>query len=305
MSQTTVELPKKSKEQQWAVWDSTRLNDFPFRPGDILIDTWSKAGTTWTQQLVSQLIFPGDPDVYGMAMSPWPEFRMLPKEDAFAMAEAQTHRRFLKSHSCIEAIPLRDDMKYIYVARDARDVVWSMYHHHNIITDQALDILNNSPGRVGQAITKPGCDVVTYYHHFLDTGSLPGFGSENEFWSHVQRWFDARYVPNIKVIHYNNLKDDLEGVGRSLADFLGIEVDEALWPKIVANCSLQHMKDVASRFELLDMVFDGGGANFINKGTNGRWKDLLSKEEIDKCDRVASEQLSPECADWLRTGQMP
>lgn len=303
----TTELPRKSREHQWAVWDSTRLNDFPFRPDDILIDTWSKAGTTWTQQLVSQLVFQGDPDIYGMALSPWPEFCIMPKAEAFAMAEAQTHRRFLKSHSFIEAIPFREDMKYIYVGRDARDVVWSMHHHQSIVTQTALDILNNNPERVGPAIANPGCDVVTYYHHFLDHGYPPGLGNAeaNPFWSHVQGWFDARHVPNIRVIHYNNLQEDFEGTARSLAEFLEIEVDEKLWPRIVQNCSLAHMKEVASRFDLLDMVFDGGGANFVNKGTNGRWKDVLSQAEIDKCDKVAAEHLSPECADWLRTGQMP
>jgi aryl sulfotransferase len=272
-----------------------------------MIDTWSKAGTTWTQQLVSQLIFQGDPDVYGMALSPWPEFRLMPKDEAFAMAEAQTHRRFIKSHSLLDAIPFREDMKYIYVARDARDVVWSIHHHMSIVTPQAFSILNDSPGRVGPPIANPGCDVVTFYHHFLDHNSFPNVGDEhsNPFWSHVQGWFDARHVPNIRVIHYNNLKEDFQGVARSLADFLEIEVDEKLWPQIERNCSLEHMRELASRFPVLDLVFDGGGANFINKGTNGRWKDVLSQEEIDKCDKVAAKHLSPECADWLRTGQMP
>ena len=49
-------LPRKTREQQWAVWDSTRLNDFAWRDDDILICTWSKAGTTWVQQLVAQLV---------------------------------------------------------------------------------------------------------------------------------------------------------------------------------------------------------------------------------------------------------
>ena len=305
MSASVTNLPRKSREQQWAVWDSARLNDFPFRPGDILINTWSKAGTTWTQQLVAQLVFQGGPGVYGQALSPWPEFRLIPKDDAFAMAEGQTHRRFLKSHSCIEAIPFRADMKYIYVGRDVRDVVWSMYHHQCIMTPTALDMLNNAPGRRGSSIENPGCDIKTYYHHFLDRGFMPGVGEDVPFWSHVQGWFDARNVPNVRVIHYNNLKEDFEGVARELADFLEIEVDEKLWPRILDHCSLEHMRELARRFEVLDLVFEGGGAKFINQGTNGRWKDVLSPAEIEKADAVAAKHLSPDCADWLRTGQMP
>jgi aryl sulfotransferase len=37
--------------------DSTYWNDFKFRDDDIIISTYAKAGTTWMQQIVSQLIF--------------------------------------------------------------------------------------------------------------------------------------------------------------------------------------------------------------------------------------------------------
>ena len=40
--------------------DSTIWNDFQFRDDDIIIGTWSKSGTTWLQQIVSQLLFEGD-----------------------------------------------------------------------------------------------------------------------------------------------------------------------------------------------------------------------------------------------------
>ena len=53
-----------------------------------------------------------------------------------------------------------------------------------------------------------------------------------------------------------------------------------------------------------DMVFEGGGGNFINKGTNGRWKDVLSAVDIAKCDEIAAKNLSPDCARWLKTGEL-
>ena len=43
----------------------------------------------------------------------------------------------------------------------------------------------------------------------------------------------------------------------------------------------------------------------VNKGTNGRWKEVFSEEELqlyhDTCERV----LTPDCVHWLETGQMP
>lgn len=49
--------------------------------------------------------------------------------------------------------------------------------------------------------------------------------------------------------------------------------------------------------------WDGGAQSFINKGTNGRWRDMLSPEESAKYERLAVEKLGDACAHWLNTGQ--
>ena len=66
------------------------------------------------------------------------------------------------------------------------------------------------------------------------------------------------------------------------------------------------MKAHANEFsELMEQVFDGGGSSFINKGTNGRWRDRLSPEDLRKYEEYASREMAPECAKWIATGQMP
>jgi aryl sulfotransferase len=297
-----LDIPIKNAEQQWAVWDSTRLNDFPFRDDDIIIGTWSKSGTTWMQQLVAQLVFQGDPEVYGQALSPWIEFRLLPKEEIFGIAEAQEHRRFIKTHSPLNCVPFLPQLKYIYAARDPKDVAWSMYHHHCITTPEAVDDYNNAPGRVGPPWVQPDCDVREYYLYFLENGYFPGLSPDAGYWPNIQSWWDGRQQPNVMLLHYNNMKSNFEDVARNVAAFLEIEVPETIWPQIIEHCGIEYMREQAKKFEVLDHVFEGGGANFINKGINGRWKDVLSQEEIDRCDDVALENLGEECARWLKTG---
>lgn len=297
-------LPVKNAEQQWAVWDSTRLNDFPFRDDDIMIGTWSKSGTTWMQQLVGQLVFQGDPNVYGQALSPWPEFRLMSKEEAFAMAEAQTHRRFIKTHSPLNCVPFKPEVKYLFVGRDARDVAWSMYHHHMLFTPEAYPAFNEPPGRVGPPLEPPGCDVTGYYMHLMTHGYFPGFSPDTPFWPCIKSWWDGRDQPNVMLLHYNNLKKDFEGEARKVADFLNISIPEMVWPQIVEHCSIDYMRELSKGFEALDFMFEGGGANFINKGTNNRWKDVLTQEEKDLCDVVAALNLDADCAHWLRTGEI-
>ena len=298
-------LPVKNAEQHWAVWDSTRLNNFPFRDDDIIIGTWSKSGTTWTQQLVAQLVFRGDPESYGQMLSPWPEFRIAPLEAAYEQAEAQTHRRFIKTHSPFNCVPYHESIKYLFIGRDARDVVWSMFNHHEIMNPEAFHLFNDAPGRVGPPWTHEIRDVHQFYLKFLEQGYMPGHTPDTNFWNCICQWWQVRDLPNVKLVHYNNLKQDFVGEAKKIADFLDIEIEESLWPQIEKHCSIDYMRDLSAKFEDLHIIFNGGGQNFINKGTNGRWKDVLSQEEVDRCDAIAIQEMGAQCAHWLKTGEMP
>ena len=49
--------------------------------------------------------------------------------------------------------------------------------------------------------------------------------------------------------------------------------------------------------------WDGGAEQFIHKGINGRWRDVLNETEISKYEELAITELGDECAHWLATGQ--
>jgi aryl sulfotransferase len=291
--------PRKTRETLNYLFDSTRWNGFEFRDDDIVIGTWSKAGTTLTQQIVAQLIFNGDADAFGQELSPWPDFRFVPAEEVLAMAKAQRHRRFLKTHLPVDALVFSPKAKYIYVGRDARDVFWSWHHHHSILADAAYELANPAD-RSWAEFPRPDPDIRRAYHDWLDKDGYPVF----PFWSHVQNWWDIRLLPNVKLIHFNQLCADLPGTVRHIAAYLDISIDERTFPKILEHCSLDFMKKRAADLEILKVIFRGGGGNFINKGTNGRWKDVLSAEDIAKCDEIAAKHLSADCARWLKSGEL-
>lgn len=124
---TTTVMPVKQREMHNHHMDSTIWNEVKFRPDDIIIATYGKSGTTWMQQIVGQLVLGPDPDLKAPELSPWMDLRALPKEVKLAQIEAQTHRRFLKTHLPVDALVVSPEAKYIYVARDGRDMVWSAY----------------------------------------------------------------------------------------------------------------------------------------------------------------------------------
>jgi aryl sulfotransferase len=297
----TIAWPKKTRDLHNHHTDSARWDNFPFRDDDIIIATWGKCGTTWMQQIVGQLVFKGADGMFGMELSPWLDLRIMPLADVMKGLEAQQNRRFIKTHLPLDALNYSPKAKYIYVARDARDVLWSAHHHHLCFTPMAYEVFNNTPGRVGPPLEPPNPDVREAYHQFLDKNGEPYW----PFWSHVQSWWDIRGLPNVMLVHYNNMKSDTKSQIGKIADFLEIEIDEDTWPAILEHCSLPYMKEQAAKIELMDQLFEGGGRNFVYKGTNGRWRDVLSPEEIRKCDDVAAANLTPDCAHWLATGELP
>merc|ERR1712137_888310 len=132
--------------------NSTNWDGFEPRDGDIIVATYAKSGTTWLQQVLGQLVFNGDENVNVASLSPWLDLRVFPKEEMWAQLDAQNHRRFIKTHLPADALVKHSNCKYVYIARDGRDVLWSLYNHHASANQSWYDVLNNTPGRVGPPI---------------------------------------------------------------------------------------------------------------------------------------------------------
>ncbi len=296
MSSSDVAWPKKTREFQNHHMDSTFWNDFPFRDDDIIIATYGKSGTTWLQQIVAQLIFDGAEGLPVAEMSPWLDLRVPPKEVKLPAVEAQDHRRFLKTHLPVDALVFSPKAKYIYIARDGRDVIWSMYNHHATANDMWYDALNNTPGRIGPPIEPPPASIRQYFNEWLEGNGYPFW----PFWENIRSWWEIRDLPNVKLLHFADLKADMPGQIRRLAEFLDIPVHETTWPAILEHCSFTYMKAHASEsVPLGGALWEGGAETFMHKGTNGRWRDTLNADEIAAYKKTALAELGPECARWL------
>ncbi len=291
--------PVKSRELHSHHFDSTIWNDFQFRGDDIIIATYAKSGTTWMQQIVAQMLFNGDPDLAVAEMSPWLDLRVPPKEVKLPQVEAQTHRRIIKTHLPLDALVYSSKAKYIYIGRDGRDVLWSMYNHHVNANQAWYEALNDTPGRVGPPIEPPPADIRQYWRDWMDRDGHPFW----PFWENLRAWWKIRELPNVLFIHFNDLKRDMPGEMRRIARFLDIPLDEAQWPAILEYCSFDWMKKNAAKSVPLGGAFwDGGAEVFINKGVNGRWRDTLTADESAEYEARTMRELGPECARWLAHG---
>lgn len=300
MNAPRITPPKKSRELHNHHFDSTIWNDFDFRDDDIIISTYAKSGTTWMQQIVSQLLFNGATGLAVAEMSPWLDLRVPPKEVKLSAVAAQTHRRFVKTHLPVDALVFSPKAKYLYIGRDGRDVVWSLYNHHANANEHWYQALNDTPGLVGAPIGKPNPDIRAYFDEWLTKDGYPFWS----FWENIRSWWALRDLPNVHMVHFETLKSDMPGEIRKIAAFLGIPVDETMWADILTHCSFNYMKANATASVPLGGAFwDGGAETFIHKGVNGRWKDVLGHEASGAYEARALAELGPDCAAWLATGK--
>jgi aryl sulfotransferase len=305
-------LRPATREYRAFAYDSRRWANYKPRDNDIVIATYPKCGTTWTQRLVSMLVFRSAAPCALSEVSPWIDRRFGPgAEETLAKLEAQTHRRFIKSHLPLDALPIYDTVKYIHVARDGRDACMSFHNHSSSFTPGALEDMDRI-GLGDETIGRPYPRVTAAFRPFYfdwineapwETTLCPlsqtnFFDFETTFWSERRR-------ENVLLVHYNDLKQDLEGELRRLAAFLDIDIAEELWPQFAAAGSFEAMRrDGDDLMPEAARAWKGGAKTFLNKGTNGRWRDLLTPEDIALYTDKAKRELPPACAQWLEHGRL-
>ena len=238
------------------VYDSTRWDGFELRPGDIIISTPPKCGTTWTQMICALLIlqapeFPLPSDT----LSPWIDMVTRPRTEVFADLEAQTHRRFIKTHTPLDGLPFEPTVTYICVGRDPRDVALSMDHHiDNWTSARSSPPVSRRRDRRHRAgplrprPPRPDGERVRFWQWVDDETPSTQLGSSlRRTAEHLQTFWDAAADLDVVYLHYDDLQADLEGQMRQLAARLGIDVPEHRWPRLVEAATFESMRSRPTR----------------------------------------------------------
>jgi aryl sulfotransferase len=277
------------------------------RPGDIVVSTSAKAGTTWMQRILSLLVFGTDPlpDVLSK-VSPWIDCRYTdPLDEVVARIEAQTHRRFLKTHLPVDALPFDGAVRYVVVGRDTRDVFMSLWNLYRSYTDGMYEATaaGDPPGG-----PLPRCpeDLRWLWSQWMTRASFGWEADGWPFWSHhyhAASWWAFRQLENVLLVHYNDLQADLDGEMRRIAAHVGIPVPEDCWPALVGGARFESMKADAARLLGPMERFTGGPNSFLYKGSNGRWRDALTPGDLALYESAAA-TLDPDLRGWLEAGRL-
>lgn len=291
------------RSYQTFTYDSRRWARYTPRIGDIFIATYVKSGTTWMQRIVGMLVFQSERPFSVEDMSPWPDRRTLePAATIFVKAEGQTHRRFFKTHIPIDGLPLYDEVKYVHVVRDGRDVVMSWCDQHANFRDVHLARLDVA-GISDPDIDRPFPDFLdnrdAYFHRWLTEATMAGDadGLPHYSWFEGERaWWKARHLSNVLLVHYRDLKADPAMEIARIADFLDVTLPADLLSRIVAASDFDAMRDQATALLGEEDQSLQNTRRFFNKGRNERWRGVFSEANLqlfeDKLDALGDDELA-------------
>jgi gamma-glutamylcyclotransferase (GGCT)/AIG2-like uncharacterized protein YtfP len=276
--------------------DSGRWSHIALRDGDIVISTRSKSGTTWMQMICALLVFqtPGLPAPL-VQLSPWIDWIGTPIDQLSARLEPQQHRRFVKTHTPLDGVPLDPAVTYIVVARHPLDVAVSLYHQGENLDRERMHELTGAPP------PPPRPPLPEWLRSWIDRpadpredlDSLPGV------MMHLSDAWARRGAGNVVLVHYDDLLADLEGQMRAIAGRLGIAVADDRWPELVRAASFGSMRERAEQ-----TAPDMGGilkdrSRFFRRGTSGAGRAELSAGEIERYRSRCAELAPPDLLDWL------
>lgn len=290
------DIRKPQREFVRVIEDSRRWQRFAHRPDDIFISTPPKSGTTWMQGIVSSLLWPaGDAPGDLSDRSPWVDARFGEVDELHAALAAQTHRRFIKTHSPADCVPIFEQCKYIVVYRDGRDALLSWSNHRAKMRPFVMEFLNESAAADGLEPMSPtwNGDMDELFDEWAENCSPI---------THLASWWPMRHEPFVHFVHYNDLSADLLGEMRRLAEFLEIDVPSSLWPEVVDRCLLHNMRSEAAASDRVGLAFEGGADAFFNQGINGRWRATFTADQLERYDQLVAEGLPDDAARWLEHG---
>lgn len=300
-------LPRVEHHYRNTFMDSARWQRFEPRDGDILVCTSYKSGTTWTQMICALLVFQEPALPAPLAeLSPWFDLRAYPFEEILARYAAQTHRRFIKTHTPLDGLPYYPQVTYLICGRDPRDAFISMQHHK---ANQNIGRVAEMMAARGEELVPPSdvpSDVDDAFRLWMTRGSFPWEEDGYPFWSvfhHMETFWRFRHLPNVQFLHYANLQADLAGEMRRIAALLGVTVPDERWPALVRAATFSEMKRNADRTAPdtdLDMWREN--ARFFHSGTSGKWRTDLSAESLACYETVVRGREPRAMIDWLEHG---
>jgi hypothetical protein len=232
-------------------------------PEDVMLAAYPKSGSTWLTFMLAQLLWGAGRQQTII------DDRYLPRmgKQHFAEQRLPSSGRLIRTHE-----PYRPAYrKAIYVVRDGRDIVVSMFWH-----------IKRTRGMVA--------DFSDYLPTYLQ-GTLTGAGAWHE---HVDGWLDSPAYASgtVLMVRYEDMKADAGRELQRAADFLGVAVTAERIADAIDAGSLDSMKNREKESTGIVHRETGETIPVVRKGVVGDWQNYFGPEDLATFNRVARRAMT-------------
>lgn len=229
------------------------LSAFSIFISDVHVVSFEKSGRTWLRVMLVKLIS----DKLGVKQKLDPQFMTLGKKfPNIVFSHAGGNQKSNK----LNFAKLLRRKKIIFLVRDPRDVVVSLYHEYT----KRRKIYS---GGISEFIRDRNYGLEKVIH-FMNYWSAEIYGRENYF----------------LLVRFEDMKKDTIKEMKRIVDFLGVDVRDEVISAAVEYGSLENMKKLEQENAFKDKRMKAGGKDpnsfKVRKGKVGGFKEELSKKDI-------------------------
>ncbi|XP_060636553.2 sulfotransferase 1 family member D1-like [Anolis sagrei] len=254
------------------------VDKFQAHPGDLLISTYPKCGTTWISEVIDLIYKEGNVEacrekpIYMRV--PFLEFSVPDVLSGIEQLKKAPRPCLIKTHLPVQLLPKsfwEKNCKMIYVARNAKDVAVSYYFFHQ------MAVVHPDPGT---------------WEEFLEK-FMAGDISFGSWYDHVKGWWDKRKEQRMLYLFYEDLKEDPRREIRKVLEFLERPIDEKVVEKIAHLTSFKEMSQnpMANYTSIPKEVMDHSISPFMRKGITGDWKNYFTVAQNERFDADYKRQM--------------
>ncbi|WCJ30310.1 Cytosolic sulfotransferase 17 [Euphorbia peplus] len=261
---------------------------FVAQPNDILLCSLPKSGTTWLKSLSvaistrSKFIGNDSNSSLNPLLTKLPHDIVPFLEMLYSLGhERDTQNPLISTHVPFNSLPksiLNSDTKIIYVSRNPKDVLVSLWH---------FSCVKNSEVTTFEEAYETFCKGVSIY---------------GPYWDHLLGYWKASLeFPNkVLFLKYEEMKNDGRLYVKKMADFMGypFSIDEekhGVVEMIVQMCNFENLSNLEvnkskTASEHNPMKIENN--SFFRKGEIGDWKNYFTVEMAEKLDQIIQDKFS-------------
>ncbi|KAB1214329.1 Cytosolic sulfotransferase 13 [Morella rubra] len=264
---------------------------FQAHENDILLATTPKVGTTWFKAILFALVNRVrylNPQQHPLltnnphALLPYLEGELFMNKNEVPDLTHLTSPRLFATHLSYLSLPksVKDSTcKIVSLCRNPKDTFVSLWHFENKVS--AL---------FG---TKVPDTIEESFDNFCRGVSLYG-----PFWDHVlSYWKESLEKPQkVFFLKYEEMKEQPTTHLKRLAEFLGCsfspeEEEKGRVNDIINLCSFNNLSKLEVNAKGNTAIFGVDNTSYFRQGEVGDWKNYLTVEMEEKCDRVTEEKF--------------